>query len=1084
MNEQKKIIQNDITNIRLDITMQGFLQRQGLENMPLTSLQRQDIENVEFIKISHIGYDRQSEINDILLQDISTLLSSVANAGKSFIYMIENTSDGLSLYLGIESNADSKDSNVAFLQNLFNGIYAGGKSEIIDKKTFKNLEYTKMMLGLPSLKKDSNKVYKQGLEWLISPLQNTPFRIFVVAKSYSIESIQNIISNYQNLGNEIHKLVKQSKNLQESKGASTSWGESSGTTDSKSTSVGSNQSNSYTRGESTSHTLGISGGIGKCVKIANVNASYSRSTSTNTSTSTTTGTSYTDTTSTATSHTTNIQESINTNTTYGITIEEINKSAEFCEKLIDKYIQRFQHGLNDGMWQVSVYLQADSKSLLDNVSYVLKSVCSGQESFYESIRFTPSYKSSEFFKQNTIKYQLLESSENNVIDKSLSGISSALNTQELAILNALPTIDINGICVSKYSHFGLSQGLLESKNVESNMQIGNILNRKLKTNKRFYLSNAAINSHIFVSGITGSGKSNSIKKILLESSVPFLVIEPVKSEYKNLISKIPHLQVFRPGVINDCFRFNPFIFSGKNLTKHVDMLKTTFCSAFPMYGPMSYILEDALHRIYEDKGWNFNSESNPYFTESKSADKTRKMLLFPTMLDLKAKIDSIVEEAGYAGELDSNIKAALKTRINNLTLGIKGKIFNSHHALDSNILFEKPSIIELSNIADDAEKAFLMGLILDRLYVYREAKGDSNNELKHICVIEEAHRLLPNISLNVSSEEANPRGRAVESFVNLLAEIRSYGQGLIIADQIASKLHPDVIKNTNVKILHRTMDKEDRDLIGNAINLTPEQILDIAELKSGEAIVHNKDVHTAFMVSIDYINVEKASVGDFSAFNTRFIESNEYLKYELPFESRFYIANFDFGVFREIPLDILKRRCFDFIASTLLDSNFKSAWGNFCSLLEMINIESSLNIRFYLFSYAFLSLSFISNMQYYKNVDCYLEIYKAFLYFINALNKNEYEAISKAKDNLQVSFAPANIKNIFMKEKRDGNIDFTLLLLESLCFEDSIKESESVQDVDNKLSQYLQISPTHKNFKDLKQTFFDITKTTFYKEKE
>lgn len=1019
---------NKVSDIKLDLALRNVLERSGLENVQLDSLNVQvEVDNVEFIRISHIGYDRERGNNDSVLLDYTQLLSSIAP--KSLIYMIENDSSGVSLYLGIESgnskivdNADSPtnndiESNVAFLQNLFNGIYSGSKSEVIGHKSFENLTFTKAMLGIPSLKKDSNKIFTQGLEKLIFPLQNEKFRIFIVAKSYSVDSIKSMINNFLDIKNKI----------------------------------------SYISKATDAVFVALLQDEGIC-NLHNLLEGYNRY-----------------------SPQDDAQEflryiltetKIGLNTYYGKMIPrtenefsalEMLKTLESCNTILDKHIQRFQHGLNDGMWQVSVYLQADSKSLLDNVSYVLKSVCSGQESFYESIRFTPSYKSSEFFKQNTIKYQLLESSENNVIDKSLSGFSTALNTQELAILNALPTIDINGICVSKYSHFGLSQGLLESKNVESNMQIGNILNRKLKTNKRFYLSNAAINSHIFVSGITGSGKSNSIKKILLESSVPFLVIEPAKSEYKNLISKIPHLQVFRPGVINDCFRFNPFIFSGKNLTKHVDMLKTTFCSAFPMYGPMSYILEDALHRIYEDKGWNFNSESNPYFTESKSADRTRKMLLFPTMLDLKAKIDSIVEEAGYAGELDSNIKAALKTRINNLTLGIKGKIFNSHHALDSNILFEKPSIIELSNIADDAEKAFLMGLILDRLYVYREAKGDSNNELKHICVIEEAHRLLPNISLNVSSEEANPRGRAVESFVNLLAEIRSYGQGLIIADQIASKLHPDVIKNTNVKILHRTMDKEDRDLIGNAINLTPEQILDIAELKSGEAIVHNKDVHTAFMVSIDYINVEKAVDSDFSAFNTRFIESNEYLKYELPFESRFYIANFDFRIFSDISLDLIKRRCIRFIAAVLLDSNYKREWANFTNLLKLSNIESSIESKLYLFFYAFKHLKFISNMKHYKNIDCYMDMQKCFIDFIESLEKNEYQPLQDSKERLKECFYHNNLKQqIHSLEYPLDSINFTLLINEMESHLDSTKDiMESfcdflnVSELDLELAKYI-----------------------------
>ena len=146
------------------------------------------------------------------------------------------------------------------------------------------------------------------------------------------------------------------------------------------------------------------------------------------------------------------------------------------------------------------------------------------------------------------------------------------------------------------------------------------------------------------------------------------------------------------------------------------MLKTTFISAFGMYGPMPYILEEAIYKIYEDRGWNLQNESNPYITDILGADANRRSLLFPTMDDLKQKVVEVAASAGYYQDIGSNIKAALKTRIGNLTLGVKGKIFNSRHCFYSSILFTKPTIIELSNIVNDDEKAFLMGLLLSKLY--------------------------------------------------------------------------------------------------------------------------------------------------------------------------------------------------------------------------------------------------------------------------------------------------------------------------------------------------------------------------------
>ena len=44
----------------------------------------------------------------------------------------------------------------------------------------------------------------------------------------------------------------------------------------------------------------------------------------------------------------------------------------------------------------------------------------------------------------------------------------------------------------------------------------------------------------------------------------------------------------------------------------------------------------------------------------------------------------------------------------------------------------------------------------------------------------------------MSAESANPRGKAVEMFSDILAEIREYGEGFIIVDQVPAKLAPDV----------------------------------------------------------------------------------------------------------------------------------------------------------------------------------------------------------------------------------------------------------------------------------------------------
>lgn len=1052
-------------------------------------MQQENDETIEFVRISHIAYDREKDASNINLLDFQQLLSAMASKSGKFVYMLESDTSGISLYFGTSKNPnDTENTNAEFLSQTFCGIYGGSECNPCKESPLtRELKFSKAMLGLPALKRDSDKSYKQSLEKILFPMQGKRFRIFIVAESYPLPILQEIIANLQELGNEVHKITKVSLNYSQNRSLALSETTSESYTQGESFAQG--ESYSYSESEGTSKqamlpkilkivamaATAISGiatvataGAATPLLVASTTAtmaataldeqkSQNKSKSQSTSTSTTTNTSKSTSTSRGTTDTQGDSK--------GINYEQINKGAEGSEKMIDKYIERFQKGLSYGMWNTALYIQADDEPTLSQLQHTLKSVYGGDESFFEPLRFTPTTqipisKVPMFYLKDNL----------HPIHPSFYGLSTAISTEELSILAALPHNDIQGISVSRTANFGLTQAL--TKENESYIEIGEVLNKRLPTSQRFRLSTRALNSHLFVSGITGSGKSNTIKLLLTklhnELKLPFLVIEPAKSEYKHLIKEIPDLQVFKPGSLGDCFRFNPFVFhfTRENpittLTKHTDMLKVAFTSAFPMYGIMPIILEKAIHTVYEDKGWSFETEDNPAYVESKSANYDNKTLLFPTMEDLRDKIDAVVESSGYAQEFNQNIKAALKTRIENLTLGAKGRIFNSRHCLDSNILFEKPTIIELSSIADDEEKAFLMGLLLNRLYQYKEEQGDAQGELKHICVIEEAHRLLPNIS-SQKGEEANAKGKAVETFTNLLAEIRSYGQGLIIADQIASKLHPDVVKNTNIKILQRTMDKEDREIVGNAINLTQNQILDIAELKTGEAIVHNKDIHQAFMVQIDAIESQKAEEEEFADFRARFYANHP--KYKHEFIGEWEFCNTEntesqesgrqskdyLNQINNIPKLQAKLALLEVLNAAILnqeEQTIQEKWENFIKLLRTYKAEHSNPVIFHLFLRGWKQFKHLSKTSNYRLIEDYKNAYKASLDLIKALENKE--GITKAKQELQECFYNENLKpNSTDSKQEDEAINYTLFILENI----------EAKEVVEKVNQTIQQSP-------------------------
>lgn len=1049
--------------IQLDKAMQKFLERESYELYSVDKVEIEENKDIDFIKINHLSYDRSKEESDINLIDFEQILSALCSKTGKFVYVVEGNRNGVDLYLGTTKNAKS------FLNNTFLGIYSGSQVDIEKKPKFdENTKYTKAMLGIPSLKRNSDKKYNQSLEKMLFPMQGKNFRIVIVAESYNSSTIREIISNYQNLGNDIHKVAKQSKNIQESYAKGTSHTEGSSFSETKGDSVSQSESVSgKTLGSKLGSGAATVAGVGIAIAGAKIGAAAgSVVPGPGTAIGAAIGAGaaalgaivFSDTESNSTSITrtnsqaSSVNESFGTTETgtktIGITFDEINKSAEYCGNLIDAYIERFTKGLNHGMWNASLYIQSDDEATLSELQHTLKSVYSGDETYFEAIRFSENLSKNQKIAIKNLPMLYFDDEIIHPIHNSFVGFSSAVNTEELSILAALPNSDIDGVSVSKISSFGLTQ----SKHIDkhSSVEIGNVLNKKLATNQRFKLSLDSLNSHLFVSGITGGGKSNTIKGILeklqdkkaLDETIPFLVIEPAKSEYKHLLKKIPNLQIFRPGAKDDIFRLNPFIFdhSRKNssitLTKHVDMLKTTFTSAFPMYGPMPYILEEAIHNIYKNKGWSFETEDHSYYTDSQDANYDRKNLLFPTMEDLKNEIESVVDKAGYYQDLQNNIKAALKTRINNLTLGVKGKIFNSRHSFDAELLFETPTVIELSNIVDDEEKAFLMGLILNKLYAYKEEKGASD-KLKHITVIEEAHRLLPNISLDKSSEEASSRAKSIETFVNLLAEIRAYGEGIIVADQIASKLHRDVIKNTNIKIVHRTMDYEDREVVGKAINLTDDQVLDIAELKAGEAIVHNRDVHQAFMVKLDEFDEQKIENDAISKFYLSFLEKKEDYKYEFIFEKWFYLESGKRPDISKLNLDVLKIKFVYFINSMFFDpDNVNSNWQKL--KLEMGKVDDE-KACLYIISKLWSRLFFLSNIEYYKSIDAYLDVHKTLIIVILSILEQK-EDIAERLDNFRNCFKNFNLSIVYpsMKYYPEVDIDFTLLILENMTSDEEV----------------------------------------------
>jgi hypothetical protein len=518
--------------------------------------------------------------------------------------------------------------------------------------------------------------------------------------------------------------------------------------------------------------------------------------------------------------------------------ETINYRAQYLIKLLESELERLDQAMSAGQWTVHTYFGSSTESEAQRLAALLMGSMAGADSRPEPLRATlckPDGAPLEHF-------------------------HTFLTSQEVSLLIQLPREEAPGYALYDYVRFDVDF----HTNDPAALPLGKIQQNGKTTEETFDISLDALAKHAVVIGVTGSGKTTTVMNLLdrvVQAKKPFLVIEPAKTEYRALHSALPTdlpLHVFTLG--NETvtpFRLNPFEFEtseepgNASLLTHIDFLKAVFNAAFPLYAPMPQVLEEALHEVYEDKGWDLTNGIN-----RRLSDWSERHLhpIFPTLTDLYYKVEEVTNRLGYHKEVESNVKAALKSRIGSLRIGSKGLMLDTPRGIPMHDLLSTPTILELESIGNDDEKTFMMGLFLARLYEYRRlqfSSGTLPEGLQHLIVFEEAHRLLKNTSVDVAADSSNPRAQAIEVFTNMLSEVRAYGQGVLVAEQIPSKLAPDVLKNTNLKIVHRLIANDDRESIGQTMNLTDDQRMHLGTLTPGLAAVYAEGADHAYLVRLE-----------------------------------------------------------------------------------------------------------------------------------------------------------------------------------------------------------------------------------------
>ena len=534
---------------------------------------------------------------------------------------------------------------------------------------------------------------------------------------------------------------------------------------------------------------------------------------------------------------------------------EKKRRIKYYLELQDAYLKHIQLGEAIGHWQVGVYIFASRADVFVRLQSLIKATYTDEGSRPTPLR-TIMIKG---LRDHLNSFGLLRNTRVDANNHQLFGYKflTPLNSRMLSAFVHLPKREMAGFRVRRSAEFSLFAP--EVRNPNRTIAVGNILDRGVDTGNLYYVDVDALQKHTIICGVTGGGKTNTsfyLLNQLWRYKIPFMVIEPAKSEYRYMLLQSENFkgvgQAFSLGDETvSPFRLNPLkIMKGVKVQTHLDALKSVFNASFEMYSPMPQVLEKALNMIYGVRGWDLvQNKCRRLPPGINIGDPDCPAEIYPTMKDLYEIIDPVVESFGYSERIGPDVQAALKARIGSLLIGGKGQMLNTRRSIPCEILFDRPTVVELKMVSEDSEKSFLMGMLLVFLYEYREARGP-RAELQHIMLVEEAHRLLKNVPTGQSSDSANPAGKAVEFFTNMLAEIRSYGQGFIIADQIPNKLAPEALKNTNLKVMHRIVAVDDRDSMGGAMNLDDVQKRHVTALGQGRAIVYAEKMEQPFHLAI------------------------------------------------------------------------------------------------------------------------------------------------------------------------------------------------------------------------------------------
>lgn len=871
LSDQKIDLNVEVPNNFFQTLMEQLLERDYLNdasNRDMNSkfiLETKNKRKIHWLQITRLPIHPNENEDYDLLSHWQGVLSSLHAWNYRLVFMLMRHEGKTKLYLGTVSYQQgiSNEEAIEQIREAAFGSMPGMEMRTLSDAN--NDVYNEVMMpllnmssvgavtGIPSLRDTDKKISAQTLDQLAFGIRDMygtekDYAMVVIADPIPDQEISEIISRYRRLGSQIHTAVKMTGNQSLTRGENREKGVAAkGAISMFSTLIGT-LAGSFLGAPRAGTFVGqaIGGGIGSMLGMSGqVSVSGSASTGK----------------------------------------EYLDKFAEYAEISTNHHVDRLNAGRNYGFWNTGVYVLGTSPKDVKTVTGILRSIYSGEQSYFEPIRLhmlRPDSGALDIIRRFELVPMRVEElpvpnrkdwNKNyqddawHIFGKRYQYLSTPLNTLELGLATSLPRRDVPGLRFVKTAvRFANNPAVIKGEKIV----LGNIVDTGVIQSNTYDIDVNSLVRHALVAGSTGSGKSTTCKRILSEvirQNIPVMVIEPAKDDYVRwAIEQNKHLpknkqfKIYMPGVETfngvkiEPLQLNPFEPASVpnvkvDLLRHCENFSMLLNACLPSEEVVPILMEEVVDETIRDF-----AERNDRDYDDVTVEPLKSYPTVDMMLD-KARV--IMRKKSYANMNKDNLTEVLVTRFKYLRRGMRGKILNVSKSTDYNKLFSGNVIINISRLAGSKDKSLVMSLIMQALYEYRASRyayddryrGEAQkNKLMHLTLVEEAHNVL--LKPDPHTTSGSPQKAAADLFDTMLSEVREYGEGLVVVDQVPTRLIEGATKNTNYKIVHRLTAPDDQEVMASCMAFRDDQKYIIPALEKGNAIICGDEDDAAAWVKI------------------------------------------------------------------------------------------------------------------------------------------------------------------------------------------------------------------------------------------